>query len=237
MAAAAPLRLMMQPTLLRRRALAFALTMAGALALAEAVRPTRRAGTGRDAESLDVMFPRSFGGWQVEPAEEAFVRPAESGGKVYGVYDEVLERVYTRDPGERVMVSAVYGSEQSTALQLHRPEVCYAASGFRVSEVHAAVLRLDGTALPVTRLMASLPGRPEPATYWTLLGDRPVADAAAFRWARLGAGLAGGIPDGLLVRLSSVARDAPAQHALQERFALALSRAMLPPHRLRVFGA
>jgi len=135
------------------------------------------------------------------------------------------------------MVSAVYGSEQSTALQLHRPEVCYAASGFRVTDVHGATLQLDDAALPVTRLMAALPGRPEPATYWTLLGGRPVADAVSFSWARLSSGLAGEIADGLLVRLSSVARDAPGQHALQQQFALELRRAMTPAHRTLVFGA
>jgi EpsI family protein len=221
----------------RRRALAFLATMAGALALAEVARPRRVVDPARTGTSLEAMFPRDFAGWQVDPAEEAFVRPADDAGRAYGIYDQVLERVYTRDRNERVMVSVVYGSEQSTALQLHRPEICYAASGFRVSDVHGAMLRLDGVALPVTRLMAALPGRPEPATYWTLLGDRPVADAGAFQWARLAKGLAGNIPDGLLVRLSSVARDAPAQHALQESFAVALRRAMPPAHRTRVFGA
>lgn len=221
----------------RRRALAFVATMAGALALAEASRPRRVVDKARTGTPLDAMFPRDFAGWRVDPSEEAFVRPADDAGRAYGIYDQVLERVYTRASGERVMVSAVYGSEQSTALQLHRPEVCYAASGFRVSDVHGATLHLDEVALPVTRLMAAMPGRPEPATYWTLLGDRPVADAGDFQWARLANGLGGHIPDGLLVRLSSVARDAPAQHALQASFALALRRAMSPAHRTRVFGA
>jgi EpsI family protein len=221
----------------RRRALAFLATMAGALALAEVARPRRRVDPARAVVSLETLFPRSFAGWQVDPTEEAFVRPSENGGRAYGIYDQVLERVYTRGPGERVMVSAVYGSEQSTALQLHRPEVCYAASGFRVTDVHGATLQLDDAALPVTRLMAALPGRPEPATYWTLLGGRPVADAASFTWARLSSGLAGEVDDGLLVRLSSVARDAPGQHALQQHFALELRRAMPPAHRTLVFGA
>lgn len=227
---------MTQP-MARRRALAFALAMAGAFGLAELARPRRRVDAARSRERLEAMFPRTFAGWQIDPAEEAFVRPAEETGKVYGIYDQVLERVYTGPGAERVMVSAVYGSEQSTVLQLHRPEVCYAASGFRVSGVHAAMLQLDEAMLPATRLMAAIPGRPEPATYWTLLGDRPVPDAGAFQWARLASGLAGEITDGLLVRLSSVARDAPAQHALHERFALQLRRAMTPAHRARVFGA
>ena len=135
------------------------------------------------------------------------------------------------------MLCVAYGSEQSPALQVHRPEVCYAAGGFRIEDVHGAQIELAARRLPVTRLWASMPGRSEPITYWIVLGDRVVADSGAFRWRQVMSGLRGEIGDGMLVRVSSIGRDAQAGYRTHARFASALSAVIPGAYHDRVLGA
>ncbi len=221
----------------RRRALVFALSLAAAAMAAQATRPRRRADLGRTRLSLETVFPRGFALWRPDETQQAFVQPPEVQGKLYGFYDQVLERAYVGPSGERIMLCAAYGSEQSPALQVHRPEVCYEAGGFHIDGKHAGLLDLDGRKLPVTRLHAKMVGRSEPVTYWIVLGDSIVSDSDSFRWRQLSASLRGEVRDGMLMRVSSIERDPEAGYRLHRRFVTDLSRALLPGHRDRVFGS
>ena len=129
------------------------------------------------------------------------------------------------------------GSEQSAGLQLHRPEVCYQAGGFEVRDTHTATLALDDRRLPVTRLHAELPGRPEPITYWTLLGGMVVADASSFRLRRLSFAARRDVADGMLVRVSSIDQDTARAFELHQSFAQEMVRAMASADRAKVVGA
>jgi EpsI family protein len=166
----------------------------------------------------------------------AFVRPAAAQGRRYQIYDQVLERSFISDTGHAVMLSVAYGREQSAGLQLHRPEICYEGGGFTVSGTHAAVLTLADRAVAVTRLHAELPGRPEPITYWTLLGGQVVADATGFRLRRLSFAARREVADGMLVRLSSIDPDTPRAFALHQAFAQEMLSAMAPADRARLIG-
>jgi len=225
---------MMQPD--RRKALALAAAMTGAAALAVVARPSRRLADERAPIQLETLFPARFGDWQVAPGVTALVRPSQDAGKLYGIYDQVLERVYLGAAGEQVMLSVAYGTEQSVGLQVHRPEVCYPGGGFAVSGLERGALPLPGRALPVTRLLATQPGRSEPITYWTVLGDAVENDNRAFQWRQLAAGLRGQILDGMLVRVSTVDTDLARAYAQQARFAAALVGAVDPALRTRVIG-
>lgn len=221
--------------LARRQALLLCAGMGGAAALAALAKPSRRA-DGAAKIDLDRVFPSEFGAWRADKVSAAFVRPAKQQGKRYQVYDQVLERTFVDAQGLRIMLSVAYGSEQSAGLQLHRPEVCYRAGGFEVSSTRAAVLKLDRQLLPVTRLQAELPGRPEPITYWTILGSEAVADASAFRLRRLSFAARREVLDGMLVRVSSIDPDAARAHVLQAHFADELVRAIAPQDRAKVIG-
>jgi EpsI family protein len=165
------------------------------------------------------------------------VQPADDQGKLYGVYDQVLQRSYASARGERIMLCVAYGSEQSPALQVHRPEICYAASGFTVADTQRVSLTAGARMLPSVRLHASKVGRSEPITYWTVLGDAVAADEDAFRWRQWASALRGEIRDGMLVRVSSIERDAAAGYRLHARFIDELAMAVPAQHRDRVFGA
>jgi EpsI family protein len=98
-------------------------------------------------------------------------------------------------------------------------------------------LALDARSLPVTRLRAELPGRPEPITYWTLLGGVVVPDASAFRMRRLAFAARREVADGMLVRVSSIDPVAERAYARQAVFVRDMVRAMNPEARAKVVGA
>jgi EpsI family protein len=221
----------------RRQALVLGATMGGAALLAVAAKPSRQMADERLAQPLEKLFPAELPGWRADERSAAFVRPATEQGKRYGIYDQVLERIYLGPQGEQVMMSVAFGAEQSVGLQMHRPEVCYPSGGFKLQgHVTRHTLTLAGQPVPVTRLLATMPGRPEPITYWSVLGDEAQVNDTAFRWRQIGAGLRGTILDGMLVRLSSIDANAERAYAAQARLADALVRAIEPAHRVRVIG-
>lgn len=221
----------------RRDALLLGAGMA-LVAVATAVAKTPRA-TGVAAPRLDLaaIFPTHFSGWREDEASKAFVRPPEMQGKAYGIYDQLLERTFIDAGGDRIMLSVVFGGDQSTSFQLHRPEGCYESGGFEVDGVRSGTLVLAGRAVPVTRLRAVKPMRSEPITYWTVLGGEAVAGRVRFRLKRIFSGLgAQQSLAGLLVRVSSIDADTERAYALQARFAADLAAALAPPSRDEVLG-
>lgn len=220
----------------RRRALAYAAAMGSVAALTAVARPPRPDPDAPPALTLHTLFPERFGDWRVDELSRAFVRAPNRDGRAYGLYDQLLERTFVRPDGQRIMLSAAYGREQSAGLQMHRPEICYRSGGYTISDMQAATLALRGRAISATRLMARLPGRPEPITYWTLMGGAVVADAVGIRRSRLAAVLHHQILDGLLVRISSIDDDPARAHALQARFADEIVAAIAPADRDKVIG-
>lgn len=225
---------MISPT--RRKALLLAASMGAAAALAALGKPVHRDGASSASVDLGAILPREFGDWRVDAAAEAFVRPADLQGKVYQIYDQVLERTYVHSTGQRIMVSAAFGRAQTAGMQMHRPEACYPSAGFKVEGVEAVQLTLAGQRVAATRLHAFLPGRSEPITYWTLLGDVVVTDSTTFRLRQLSFGLRRQLLDGLLMRVSSIDTQPARAHALQSQFADELVRAMRPAERVKVIG-
>ena len=220
----------------RRTALLAFAAMAAAAGLAAYGKPRRHVDVNAPKVDLDSIFPSRFGTWRLDTASQAFVRPSAQQGKRYGIYDQVLERTFVNARDQRVMLSVAFGSEQSASLQLHRPEVCYRASGYEVRGTHAATLQLVERRLPITRLQAELPGRPEPITYWTVLGGAVVADEGSFLIRRLSFAARRELLDGMLVRISSIDPDAAGAFELHRVFAEDLSLALAPANRDKVIG-
>ena len=79
--------------------------------------------------------------------------------------------------------------------------------------------------------------RSEPVTYWFTMGDRVVRGRFERLAVQLREGLAGRIPDGMLVRVSSISTDPSAAYAAQQSFVAALLASMPPAERARLAGA
>ena len=61
-------------------------------------------------------------------------RPTASDSLAAKLYGETVGRIYTQaSTGAEIMMLLAHGDTQSNDLQLHRPEVCYPAFGFAIS--------------------------------------------------------------------------------------------------------
>jgi EpsI family protein len=109
------------------------------------------------------------------------------------------------------MVAFAYGRRQTQEFKIHRPELCYYAQGFEVTALGKRALRLAATQdVESVALLTRNRTRTEIVSYWIRVGDRVVNNAWDARWLIFRNGVAGDIPDGLLVRASSLA-DTPLQ--------------------------
>ncbi|NJS13575.1 MAG: EpsI family protein [Sphingopyxis sp.] len=166
--------------------------------------------------------PEAFADWSIDRGMGVVMPPSE-GSLADRLYDEILARAYmnTDSMVPPVMCLMTYGARQSDALQLHRPETCYPAVGFTVSNHRKTMLPLAaGALLPVVEITARLGNRIEDVVYWTRVGEDLPQDPGQQRKMRLRSALAGVIGDGVLVRMSSVRRQPDtALHAPLRRFA------------------
>jgi EpsI family protein len=91
--------------------------------------------------------------------------------------------------------------------------------------------------LPVKRLVARLDRRNEPITYWITIGDKAVMSGIEQKLQRLAYGLSGKIPDGMLVRVSTIQANEDDAYRVQDRFVTDMLDVMAPKDRARLLGA
>ena len=181
-------------------------------------------------------MPKRFGDWETVPSAQ-FVLPKNPGSLSDRLYNQTLTRLYQSPTGIPVMLVMAYGQTQNDLLQLHRPEVCYAAVGFQISgSAVADVVLPGGASLPVRELVASNDTRVEPIVYWTRIGDTLPTTGNEQRVAKLKQQLAGIIPDGILVRISTVSDAGPEVFAALRQFAATLVTAVAPADRAVLIG-
>ncbi|UTW55861.1 exosortase C-terminal domain/associated protein EpsI [Kordiimonas sp. SCSIO 12610] len=154
---------------------------------------------------LEDIVPTEFGEWYEDQYIKA-VQPLEQSTLADKIYNQSISRSYRNANGDLIMLVIAYGRHQSDNLQLHLPETCYAANGFKVGNPVVAKIPLEqGGAglLPAKRLFTSNGPRREPVTYWTRVGDDIPVSQRERQIGKLLYGLSGKIPDGILIRVSS----------------------------------
>jgi EpsI family protein len=222
---------------LRWKSLFVALLMVAAGAMAHIARPTIKIADSGPKVDLEALFPRTFGDWRVDDRMPVILPSPDLQAKLDAIYNQVLSRTYVNGRGERVMLSVAYGGDQSDGTSAHRPEVCYPAQGFQVVANQSGRIDLDGHRIPVRRLVTRLGARVEPLTYWIVVGDEVVTSGTQQKLAQLRYGMRGLIPDGMLVRISSIGGDEGQAYALQSKFLNDMVRAIEPEQRGRVVGS
>lgn len=187
--------------------------------------------------NLDDLIPRHFAGWQLdENAGKGMVVNPSLQDFLNKLYADQLSRVYIGPSGERVMLSLAYGRNQNRDLQVHKPEVCYVAQGFQLHATEKTQLKTSFGGIPAMRLVTTMGSRNEPVTYWIRMGDKIIRGWYEQNAARISAGLKGQIPDGLLVRVSTVQSDTDAGFAIQESFLSDMLQAVDDKHRAMFIG-
>lgn len=221
-----------------RRAVFVALCAGASVAASFSLQPRRRGVTVRDVVKLDSQVPTAFGEWSLDRSIIPILPAPDVQNALDKIYDQVLARTYISESRQRVMLSIAYGADQaSDATAVHRPEYCYGAQGFSVKTIGETVLEMDGMRVPQRRLLASLGGRVEPISYWVTLNQKAVLPGFGRRLEQIKLGLLGDVPDGMLVRVSSIGPDLQAGFNTQAAFLQALARAIDPSVRAKYFGS
>lgn len=221
----------------RRKAIVVLTGMGAAAALAKVGVPTKKIADTWETD-LETMFPTQFGDWQVDRNMPVVLPAPDVQAKLDAIYNQVLARTYVNvRTGERVMLSVAYGGDQSDGMSVHLPEVCYPAQGFQLQATKSAIIKLAGRQIPAQRLQTRLGSRYEPVTYWMTLGETVAATRTQRKLAQMRYGLTGLIPDGMLVRVSSIDRDAAKAFSVHDLFLSEMASAVQPVYLSRIIGA
>ncbi len=208
--------------------------------VAETFKPQQLMASPSTVLDLEKAIPRQFGEWKYVPSV-GLVTPtdapdAERQGSAAWIYSQEVARGYADRAGNVIMLLVAYGPVQDSRLKAHFPELCYNAAGFRVSaKTTAGVTYQDGAApLVVSRLTAVKERRFEPISYWMRVGNDVATGVFDRQIARLKYGLRGLIPDGALIRVSTVGLPENVSYQLQDQFIRDFIAA-LPPENRRFF--
>lgn len=181
--------------------------------------------------SLDDAVPSEFGSWKSQYDPTLVVPPSED-SLTAKLYDDLLMRRYRdEETGLEVYFLAAYGANQTDELQLHRPETCYPAVGLPITQRMPDSFSYGAQEIPAISLLSELPGRIEDIFYWSRLADRFPTSASEQRSVKLQLAFEGFVPDGILVRLSTIRREEQAPKTDLKLFAKALLQAMDLPAR------
>lgn len=188
------------------------------------------------AHQLEKLVPLQFGKWRFETSSGLVQPPPDALNAL--LYDQQIARVYVTEDAAPVMLSMAYGSSQGGMLQVHRPEVCYPASGFRLTKTSLhPIARPGAPAIPARSFTAASDTRVEQVLYWTRIADMLPTGWTIQRIDIMRSNLAGMVPDGLLVRFSTITPDVATAYATLEGFARDLLAAIGPAGRRKVLGA
>jgi EpsI family protein len=191
--------------------------------LAAARLPRRRENRLGSAE-LEKLVPPRFDGWSFQTASGLVLPPQDQLSD--SVYSQLLTRVYSRGDAS-VMLLIAYSASQDGTIQAHRPEACYPASGYTlVQNVPQDVRLAPGVSVPSRYIVADGRMRKEHVLYWTRAGRHFPTRWVDQRIAVAEENIAGVIPDGVLLRVSTVVQENPV--ALLHGFAGALFSSLGP---------
>lgn len=212
--------------------------MVASLGIAQALKPTERIASIKPKLVLNELFPPAFGEWRELPSVQPVIPDPVGEAVIASLYSQTLARTYVNANGEMIMLTVAYGDDQnSESTAAHRPEFCYSASGFSITDLGPADISLANHQVQVRHLLGVLDTRHEYISYWVTLDERATLPGIGRKLAQLSYGLRGQIADGMLFRVSSIDTDKDKAYALQRRFLEQLYNQVPIEFRPRVFGA
>ena len=222
-------------TINRSQVILASIALLAAAALSHVLTPHELMARASASLNLEAAIPNQFGRWTLLPSLIP-VTPADPDGyveadeKLARIYSQEVGRSYTDGNGNIVMLMVAYGPVQNFRLKAHRPEMCYTAAGFRVSKKIEAEVPYDPQARPlkVARLVAERESRYEPISYWMRVGNDITTGVVDRQLVRLKYGLKGLIPDGALMRVSTIGLPKDASYRVQDEFIHDLIAAIAP---------
>ncbi len=199
----------------RRDALLGAMLATGGL-LALSVRPDFKVPRQAQAD-LDIILARPLAGWRSQKPSAVITGSADELGA--SSYSQLAVRAFEPTNGPIITVLLAYGMARTYATQLHRPELCYPASGFKVLQLGDVILNLDDRPIPSRLMIAQRGERQDTVLYWTRVGTRFPTGLWEQRFQIARGVIAGDQSDELLARFSVTGAPGPETARLLNAFA------------------
>lgn len=219
---------------LDRRKVVLGLGLAAASGIAQARLPVPVAPRIKD-DRFRAMIPTRIGAFSFNTESGLVLPPSDALSD--RLYDNLVTRTYADASGQVVMLLIAYNNKQDGVLQIHRPEICYPAGGYQLTPVEPIdVPILGSTALPSQIFTATSEARNEVVLYWTRVGNDFPRRWIEQRWAVAEANLRGVVPDGVMVRVSAIGKDASDTSPLLTGFIRDMYRASDERARKLLFG-
>ena len=118
---------------------------------------------------LDQIVPEQIGRWKFVTSSGLVTAPPDQ--LQQAVYSQLLTRVYS-DGDMPIFMLLAYSANQTGFLQVHRPEFCYTAAGYRLSDFAKHEIQLDPSKQIATNsLTAVREDMNEKMVYWTRIGN------------------------------------------------------------------
>lgn len=210
-----------------------ALLAAGGAAVARQPRPAVPQPVRRAA--LEKLVPLQIGSWRYQDASGIVLPPPDALSD--SLYSGLVTRAYVAPDRAPIMLLVAYSNTQNGMLQVHRPEVCYPASGYRLSPTRPVQIANGvGGEISANSFSADGISRTEQVLYWTRIGGSFPTSWTRQRLAVMRANLDGYIPDGLLARVSTLAPDMGSALPDLSAFTAALIAAAPPAGRRLLAG-
>lgn len=208
--------------------------IAGALGGTAVLAGLRRPASAPSLPMLDTLVPSRIGEYVQGVAQNIVLPPPTPLGE--RVYAQVLSRLY-EGAGVPPIMLVIAQARSDAEIAVHRPERCYAASGYSIESLRPVPLPAPFPAgAAAVAMTARREARCEQIFYWTRVESSYPATGFALRWAMVEANLAGRSPTSMLLRLSIVdARAGLAQAALRH-FHQALVATLDPARRQALLG-
>lgn len=189
---------------------------------------------------LEQAIPSEFGDWeQVHEVQQTIIEP-EQEALINMLYSQTYSHTFiNKVSGERVMLSLAYGETQTDGKEVHKPDICYPAQGFMISDIKKIELKIDGKepVINANQLVAKMNSRVEPIIYWTTLGTHTYSTRMQKKSIELQYALNNLIPDGMLFRVSVIDSDINKGNLTLQRFISDLYKSTKPQDQQRFFGS
>lgn len=153
-------------------------------------------------KAFAASIPAKVGGWRAEKSSEVVLPAPDEASD--DLYQNLETRVYTGDGLPDIMFLCAYSNVQKNDVQVHRPEVCYPASGYPIIKTTAKQVMLRQSKINARFLVADRGGPKEMILYWTRVGAEFPDNWQNQRIAMAKANLSGNVPDGALFRVSCI---------------------------------
>jgi EpsI family protein len=170
---------------------------------------------------FSAAIPATVGGWTSRKSAEVVLPPQDDSNELYG---NLETGVYEGLGLPAIMLLIAFSSIQQNDIQVHRPEVCYPASGYPILWSRSREIDFGSATIVARELVADRGGLRERIVYWVRVGSAFPTNWAEQRTTMARQNLQGSIPDGALFRVSSIeAPDSPSSAALLQFIEMFLS--------------